>query len=53
MPALGWLLGSQFAHYVTRFAPWIAFVLLALSLIHISFGRYEHGKTSLMLVNIV
>ena len=23
MPALGWLLGSQFAHYVTRFAPWI------------------------------
>lgn len=29
MPALGWLLGSQFAHYVTRFAPWIAFVLLA------------------------
>jgi len=30
MPTLGWLLGSQFAHYVTRFAPWIAFVLLAL-----------------------
>ena len=30
MPALGWLLGSQFAHYVTRFAPWIAFVLLGL-----------------------
>ena len=29
MPALGWLLGSQFAHYVTRFAPWIAFALLA------------------------
>lgn len=29
MPALGWLLGSQFAHYVTRLAPWIAFVLLA------------------------
>lgn len=21
MPTLGWLLGSQFAHYVTRFAP--------------------------------
>ena len=30
MPALGWLLGSQFARYVTRLAPWIAFVLLAL-----------------------
>ena len=29
MPALGWLLGSQFARYVTRFAPWIAFVLLS------------------------
>ena len=29
MPTLGWLLGSQFARYVTRFAPWIAFVLLA------------------------
>ena len=29
MPALGWLLGSQFARYVTRFAPWIAFALLA------------------------
>ena len=30
MPALGWLLGSQFARYVTQMAPWIAFVLLAL-----------------------
>ena len=29
MPALGWLLGSQFARYVTRFAPWIAFALLS------------------------
>ena len=29
MPTLGWLLGSQFARYVTRFAPWIAFILLA------------------------
>lgn len=29
MPTLGWLLGSQFAHYVTKLAPWIAFVLLA------------------------
>ena len=30
MPLTGWLLGSQFARHVTRFAPWIAFVLLAL-----------------------
>lgn len=29
MPALGWLLGSQFARYVTQMAPWIAFALLA------------------------
>ena len=29
MPALGWLLGSQFARYVTQMATWIAFVLLA------------------------
>ena len=29
MPTLGWLLGSQFARYVTWLAPWIAFVLLA------------------------
>ncbi len=29
MPALGWLLGSQFARYVTQMAPWIAFMLLA------------------------
>ena len=29
MPTLGWLLGSQFARYVTRLAPRIAFVLLA------------------------
>lgn len=28
MPTLGWLLGSQFARYVTRLAPWIAFILL-------------------------
>lgn len=30
MPAIGWVLGSQFAKYVTAFAPWIAFILLAL-----------------------
>lgn len=29
MPTLGWLLGSRFARYVTRLAPWIAFILLA------------------------
>ncbi len=29
MPLIGWFLGSQFAQYVTKLAPWIAFVLLA------------------------
>lgn len=29
MPALGWVLGEQFAHYVTAVAHWIAFALLA------------------------
>lgn len=29
MPIIGWLLGSAFADRVARFAPWIAFVLLA------------------------
>lgn len=29
MPLAGWFLGSQFARYVTRFAPWISFLLLA------------------------
>lgn len=29
MPLIGWFLGSQFARYVTRFTPWIAFLLLA------------------------
>ena len=30
MPFLGWLLGSRFAQYITRYDHWIAFVLLAL-----------------------
>ncbi|MDD5934604.1 MAG: manganese efflux pump MntP family protein [Clostridiales bacterium] len=29
MPMIGYLLGAQFAGYVTSFTPWIAFVLLA------------------------
>ena len=29
MPFLGWLLGSRFAQYITRYDHWIAFVLLA------------------------
>ena len=29
MPAVGWLLGKQFEHYITSFDHWIAFILLA------------------------
>ncbi|MDD3363078.1 MAG: manganese efflux pump MntP family protein [Hespellia sp.] len=28
MPMIGYLLGAQFAHYITAITPWIAFVLL-------------------------
>jgi len=30
MPLLGWLLGTQFAQYITDFDHWVAFALLAL-----------------------
>ena len=30
MPFLGWLLGSRFAQYITRYDHWIAFVLLGI-----------------------
>ncbi len=44
MPLLGWLLGSRFAAYVQRFAPWIAFGLLAFigaNMLRESFSRQE------------
>ena len=47
MPLTGWLLGSQFARHVTRFAPWIAFVLLAWiggSMIHESLSEKEEEE---------
>ena len=50
MPALGWLLGSQFARYVTQMAPWIAFVLLAWiggSMIRESLSKEEKEKAEM------
>lgn len=47
MPLIGWVLGSQFARYVTKFAPWIAFVLLALiggNMIRESLGSEEEEE---------
>lgn len=29
MPVIGWVVGAQFAHFVTAYAHWIAFALLA------------------------
>ena len=47
MPTIGWILGSQFARYVTAFAPWIAFILLALiggNMIRESFSDEEEDE---------
>lgn len=44
MPLIGWFLGSQFAQYITRFTPWIAFLLLAYiggNMIRESFSKDE------------
>ena len=49
MPLIGWFLGSQFASYVTRLAPWIAFVLLAIiggNMIRESFSDEEEEAQS-------
>lgn len=54
MPALGWLLGSQFARYVTQMAPWIAFVLLAWiggSMIRESLSKEEKEEAEMGAVN--
>lgn len=47
MPLIGWFLGSQFARYVQKFAPWIAFVLLAWiggNMIRESFSKEEDAQ---------
>ena len=50
MPAIGYLLGSAFAQYITSFDHWIAFVLLAVigaNMIKESRGGEEHADGSL------
>lgn len=47
MPLIGWFLGSQFAQYITRFTPWIAFLLLAYiggNMIRESFSKEEEEE---------
>lgn len=44
MPLIGWFLGSQFAQYITKFTPWIAFLLLVYiggNMIRESFSKDE------------
>lgn len=44
MPSLGYFLGDRFAAFLTRFGPWVAFVLLAfigLNMLRESFGGDE------------
>ena len=46
MPTVGWLLGSGFEQYITRFDHWIAFGLLALigaNMIREAFGKEEES----------
>ena len=46
MPTVGWLLGSGFERYITRFDHWIAFGLLALigaNMIREAFGKEEES----------
>lgn len=53
MPLIGYILGSQFASYVSELAPWIAFVLLVFiggNMIKETFGSgEEEGDSSLAL----
>ena len=52
MPALGYFLGDRFAALLTKFGPWIAFVLLALigaNMIKESFGGDYSAKAMLPL----
>ena len=47
MPLIGWFLGSQFAQYITKFTPWIAFLLLSYiggNMIRESFSKDEDGE---------
>lgn len=52
MPLIGYLLGQQFERFITTFAPWVAFLLLALigiNMIRESFGEGEKCSDSIEL----
>lgn len=51
MPALGYFLGDRFAELLTKFGPWIAFVLLALigaNMIKESFGDDDYSAKAML-----
>lgn len=50
MPLVGYLLGARFEKYIDIFAPWIAFILLALiggNMIREAFGKEEESSAGL------
>ena len=42
MPLIGWLLGSQFVQYISKFDHWIAFALLAFIGIKMAIESFKH-----------
>ena len=53
MPALGYFLGDRFAALLTKFGPWIAFVLLAIigaNMIKESLSKEEENQINLLLL---
>ena len=44
MPLIGWLLGSQFVQYISKFDHWIAFALLAFIGIKMAVESFKHDE---------
>lgn len=44
MPLIGWLLGSQFVKYISKFDHWIAFALLAFIGVKMAIESFKHEE---------
>ena len=44
MPLIGWLLGSQFVQYISKFDHWIAFALLAFIGVKMAIESFKHDE---------
>ena len=44
MPLIGWLLGSQFVQYISKFGHWIAFALLAFIGVKMAIESFKHEE---------